>query len=687
MTCRRSPLFRSFILVIALAATAASRGFALEKFTTESNASDVVVLLDVSQSVLPYFHDITDYVVSSVVKDFLRIGDSFHLLSFGETAQVELAQAVEGEEDVRSILARLYLLYPLARNTDLISAFDYLYQYLVDLSTDRPKVIVVITDGLENPPEGSPSHDLGQEEILKALDAAASRIRSRGWPVYLIRVPFSAERAKAESLGAVQNPAQASPSLTPAASSPAPKASPAATTTKEDEATKALESGANAAMEALASSLGTGITDYEPDGKRETARKSLALPVAEFPANLGRKGLSFDFPIKIANEAEAPVSLELEHVVMDGVDILQKKSFLSLQPGKSGVLEVRVALPPSTTSGDKSIPIELYFADGVRVSPSRGVLSFNLSPNPLSSLFKSGSRIVLFIVLLGAGLILALAAVLLILKRAPRRAAAPVVAAVRRSSQEAEVKTTEKRQAEGEDKRVAPPAAVAPKAPLPESGVASESKAPSARMAQTKATALAETTPAPTVQAKNETTGKASGKASVPLASEQKKGGKVSEKEAAKAEALAEAQAERAARRLATNRPKMLRPGSIQIELRVEGQNPHVGMRNVHTILSGSSKSVGGGRADFLVFLVPAPRYAAEFHFDGERCVFVPIRPECFPELNGNLEDCLDKDIIMVGKRNFRMTLRFRRFIPPTEKINRLLHCIETPGLFLSTGD
>ena len=80
----------------------------------DTDAADVVVLLDVSQSALPYFQDVTDFVVSSVVKDYLRRGDTFHLLSFGETTQTEIAQRMVGEADVKSVLGRLYLLYPLA---------------------------------------------------------------------------------------------------------------------------------------------------------------------------------------------------------------------------------------------------------------------------------------------------------------------------------------------------------------------------------------------------------------------------------------------------------------------------------------------------------------------------------------------------------------------------------------------
>ena len=132
---------------------------------------------------------------------------------------------------------------------------------------------------------------------------------------------------------------------------------------------------------------------------------------------------------------------------------------------------------------------------------------------------------------------------------------------------------------------------------------------------------------------------------------------------------------------------KILRPGRIQVELRVDGQNPSIGRRNVHSLEAGQARGVGGGRSDFLVFLVNVPAHVAELHFDGENCSFIPLRTECFPDLSGPVQSCLGKDIPMVSRQGYPMVLRFTKFIDPVEKVNRLLHCIETPGLFVDEGD
>jgi hypothetical protein len=128
---------------------------------------------------------------------------------------------------------------------------------------------------------------------------------------------------------------------------------------------------------------------------------------------------------------------------------------------------------------------------------------------------------------------------------------------------------------------------------------------------------------------------------------------------------------------------KVQGPGSVDIELRVEDQNPHIGLRNVHRIHSGASKTLGGGRSDFLVFLVPLPRRLAELHFDGLDLTLVPLRPEFFPGAVGPISACLGKEIEMASARGYRLRLRFLRYEPPALRINRLLHCIETPGILI----
>jgi hypothetical protein len=149
----------------------------------------------------------------------------------------------------------------------------------------------------------------------------------------------------------------------------------------------------------------------------------------------------------------------------------------------------------------------------------------------------------------------------------------------------------------------------------------------------------------------------------------------------APAKRLSAADAAKARAAAAAFAPRVVKPGSIQIEFLVAEQNPHIGLRNVRSLTAGGSRSIGGGANDFLIFLVSVPRKSAEIHFDGEKLTFVPLRPELFPELLGPVEDCLGKDIPMISQSGYPLTLRFTAYEKPVDKINRLLHCIDTAGL------
>ncbi|HOX49635.1 MAG TPA: VWA domain-containing protein, partial [Spirochaetales bacterium] len=519
---------------------------------TEGESEDVIVLLDVSQSVLPYFQEVTDYVVGSVVRDFLRLGDTFHLLTFGDEVQVEIAQRLSDERDVKSVLGKLYLLYPLARSTDLVSAFGYLYQYVADLPLSRGKVVVIITDGVHNPAAGGASAGLSPEAVRSELDAVAAKIRRDGWPVYIIKIPFSAERAGAET-AAVQSGAKAS---APGAAGgvPASPSGAAGSGSSGAAAGSAAASGAaGAAAQApgsqaqptdyvgdLGRSLGATVTEYSSEGKEDLAKRSLSLPEIEFPGPLGKRGYAFSFPLKVTNRSDSDLGLELERVSSGSSELLEKKSFLSLGPGKSGVMKVSVRLPEGTEPGPLRLPVELFFADGLRAAPSRGVLELTLAPSFLSALFRSGARALLFALLLAIGLGAALFAVILV-RRAPRRAAAPIVAAVRESSE-----------------REAGPAATArggqaarPQAPgLPlkaASGAAPAAPSKPAQAPVRAATSPVAEVPAPAAELRPQP----SRAAKVPARRE-------------KAPVPSGYQ------------PRVARPGTIQVELRVEDQNPHI---------------------------------------------------------------------------------------------------------------
>lgn len=116
------------------------------------------------------------------------------------------------------------------------------------------------------------------------------------------------------------------------------------------------------------------------------------------------------------------------------------------------------------------------------------------------------------------------------------------------------------------------------------------------------------------------------------------------------------------------------------IELRVSGQNPNIGGRNIHPIGSGARRSVGGGGSTFLIYLYPCPPHLGEIVREGDSYTFVPTRPEHFPDLSGELADCLEKPIRVRVDDGREVTITFRRYASPLEEVNRIMHLVDQAG-------
>ena len=302
---------------------------------------------------------------------------------------------MSSEADVKSVLGRLYLLYPLARYSDLVGALSYLYQYVADLPESRRKVIVVITDGVHNPPPSSPTFGMAPEKVAAEIEAAAAKIRANGWPVHIIKLPFP-------------KPGRARRALARAA--PRPRENPISTPRP--------------------AALGAKVSDFSADGKADIARKQPFSPLGRVPRPAGKEGLLLLLPDQVEQRHPNRPSGSSSIAFASGdADILAKKVFLTLQGGRSGSMDVPVLIPDSVPQGRSKLQVTLHFANGVRVSPDSGTLDLDLARNPISALLRSGARIALFAIVLLLGLAALLGAAIMI-RRMPKRAEPTIAAAV-----------------------------------------------------------------------------------------------------------------------------------------------------------------------------------------------------------------------------------------------------------------
>jgi len=130
------------------------------------------------------------------------------------------------------------------------------------------------------------------------------------------------------------------------------------------------------------------------------------------------------------------------------------------------------------------------------------------------------------------------------------------------------------------------------------------------------------------------------------------------------------------------SKPMAINPaGPLLLNLFVKDQSKSIGRRNIHSLKSGYSLSIGGGpQDDFLIFLVPMPSGIGEIKRNGSQLTFVPKKPKYFPDIKGEVKDCIGKTITIVSDKNYEMRFMFEMYEDPLVSLNRLLHSLKVPG-------
>jgi hypothetical protein len=120
--------------------------------------------------------------------------------------------------------------------------------------------------------------------------------------------------------------------------------------------------------------------------------------------------------------------------------------------------------------------------------------------------------------------------------------------------------------------------------------------------------------------------------------------------------------------------------GPFLLSLFVEDQNTAIGRRNIHIVKPGYTFTLGGGRSDFLIFLVPIPPHIAEIRSDGRQCTFIPKKTQFFPDLGAQtVPNCVGKTIRIVSEKNYELKIRLERYEDPLMVLNRLLSSVSLP--------
>jgi len=532
----------------------------------QNTPMDIILVLDTSSAMGSSYENVSNYITGPFLSEYLRVGDTFHLIAFSDTPRLDIARRVTGVGEVETIIGRMLIQYPVESGSNVGSAISFAEQYAASLPS-RPKKIVVITTG------GGDTNSL--------VSAARQRLSSGNATIDFVQVNPGQALSNLPSSG--RSPATATTAASPAAA-PSASAPAAATPAAPSAAQQSTAPSTTQQTQAPAAQQQTPSPSTTQQGQAATPAQTTTTPQQ-----------SAGTP-----EQATPVT----------------------PPAGSSGNETVAAVPavPETTetatgvaaqSGSAGQPAAVGTGTGVTGSEPREPVRETVTPSPLvpeQQKSATGTAWASSMPLIIGLILLALIILGVIVFFATRKLGS----------------------------------------------------SPNRVMAQAAASKPDAKEKPPVVDHSKDLAKYAAGQ-------NKQRSTPYDDRRPVKADSAA---------------PAVINPsGPLLLNLFVEDQNTAIGKRNIHSLKSGYSLSVGGGNSDFLIFLVPVPANIGEIRRNGTQCSFIPKKPKYFPELGSSeLTDCINKTIRVISDKNYELRFRFEMYEDPLVAINRVLTSINVPG-------
>jgi hypothetical protein len=138
-----------------------------------SSPIDLVLVLDTSSGMSSSYERVNNYITGSFLSEFLRIGDTFHLITYSGNARIDIARRVAARGDVETIIGRMLIQYPVENGNNPTAAISFAENYINSLPS-RPKKIVVV--------------GTGSSDMNNAVSSARQRLSSRNVTIDFVQV-------------------------------------------------------------------------------------------------------------------------------------------------------------------------------------------------------------------------------------------------------------------------------------------------------------------------------------------------------------------------------------------------------------------------------------------------------------------------------------------------------------------
>ena len=605
------------IIIVFLLLTAVFCGYAQNQ-----NPMDIILLLDTSSGMFSSNENVNNYITGKFLSEYLRIGDTFHLLPFSDNARVDAARRINGRGDVETIIGRMLLQYPLVGAGNLNAALSYAEQYITSLP-NRPKKIVVVTSA---------------SAAQTAVNAAKPRFTGRNSTLDLVIVtpgqslsnlPYS---GRPPSRTAASSSAAATPAATSAAgtsSAARPAASQTTTPAAQPSSQAATQTASQTAPQTAPQSTAQSATQTTPPSTTQSAAQTTQSTTQPSSQTAPQSAPQTATQTSPQSTAQTTIQSSSQTATQSAPQTATQPETQSAAQSTTQPSAQPAAQPASEQSGSSTAARETSSQDAQGAGTSASASGDETAaPGGGKSKEKPKSEFSFKPILIALAILAIIGLILLIFF---------IIRNMRDNPGRAMAKAADKTEGKATDK------------------------------------AAAKTS---------------SGKEEAKDASQQKQ----KERFADHSSELASYAAARSTQRTTpySDRPvkeskgkpvAINTSGPLLLNLFVEDQNTSIGKRNIHSLKSGYSLSVGGGNSDFLIFLVSVPPKIGEIKREGGQLTFIPKKPKYFPDIGSNeVKDCINKTIRIISDKNYELRFRFEMYEDPLVELNRLLNSVRVVG-------
>ena len=678
---------------------------AFAQSTAQKNA-EIVILMDTSGTILPYYEDINNRVLAEINNKFVRKGDTVHVLSFNADARYEMSQKINSEADMSRVVSRFLLLYQLGKNSDFLTGLQYARQYVSNLPEKEERILIIISDGIFNPPASSQYKNYTDDQIKNEIGLLAGSIRKKGWKVYYVKLPYPADAVirnldgeefynagngqagtsvsgSSSQAGGISGSSgtdkgSAGSSSTSGSQTGSPSQGSAQGGTSGSSASQGAGQSSTSGSSGSSSDSGSsqgGLTDVSkafkdasgaagselPKDKNEEftiTDNAENLPLVNFPeGGLEAHGNKLDFSFEVINNSEEDIELHLTHIVIDNglsTDTIPVNSQnTKIKSNDKTLIGASALLPSAYKEGNYNLIMRLEFAEGKRVLPQVVETSLAVFPTTFQKLKESNG---IWLILLG--ILLLLLIIFLIIFFIRRRGSGSSGNNIGYTGAASQINYDE------EDKR------------YPHK--LSEDDDHAARLSSFTSSYNS------TDYSEN---GKFAGTGTSMYSADNfdRVASQRQDDEILRRRVLAASFAAKEPRGTYMSPANFFetieikRNQSGMTEIYVLNQNRNIGRRNIHIMKPGTSLTLGGGKTDnFLIFLVPFPARLAQVRYDGQDYHLAILKPKYFPYEKSNIvNNCIGKTVTIVSDKGYHVYFTFREYENPTEKLNNILTSIK----------